>query len=315
MSVTDDEIKIDLDAIDDSKAKNPDGKDKPDPKPAADAKAPKTDVVTPEDGLAKLQKQLEEEKAARENERRGREDAERRAAAASNSEVAARTQSQSDQLTLINTAIENVQNSNKVLKTDYAAALAAQDFEKAADIQLAMSENAARLIQLDAGKKHLEKMPKPKPSQPADPVEQFASELTPQSAAWIRAHPETVRDARMNRKMLNAHYDALDEKISADTPQYFAYIEKALGFSKDPITPLPDSKIDENDDPTSAASTPTKQRTPPAAPVTRSGNGAGNRANVITLSPEEVEIARATGQTPEEYARNKRDLKKEGRLN
>lgn len=298
MSTTDDEIKIDLDALDDAKVK-PNGK--AEAKPAADAET----KVTPEDGLAKLQKQLDTERAAR-------TESDRAASEARAGEAQARNETQKNHLTIVTTALENIKSSNAVLKTEYAAALAAQDFEKVADIQEAMGDNSARKIQLEAAKTQLEKAPAVKPRESSDPVEQFTANMSPKSASWIRSHPEVVRDNKLNRKMIRAHEDALEDGIQADTPEYFAAIDKACGFGE-PIKVVPDTKIDD-DSPLSDASAP-RRAAPAAAPVSRSGNGAGGRPNVVTLSSAEVEAAAASGISVEEYAKNKASLKKEGRLN
>jgi hypothetical protein len=304
--MADDEIKIDLDALDEAaghkeaKKKEPAKKDPPKEEALEEAK------VTPEAGLEKLQRQLD-------GERNAREAAERERDQALNGEAKALTDRQANHLTIITTAIDNITGSNTALKKDYAAALAAQDFDAAAELQLQMSTNAAKLIQLEAGKKQIESQPAPKPRVVLDPVEQFTKDMSPQSAAWIRAHPETVRDPKLNRKMIRAHEDALDEGVKPDTPEYFAAIEKAIGAVREPIKVIEDTKL-EGDSALSDASAPTK-KSPPAAPVTRSGNGAGPRPNIVTLTREQVEAAEASGLTPEEYAKNLASLRKEGRMN
>jgi hypothetical protein len=304
-NATVDEIKIDLDEADAAAAEKVAKKaksvvDNPIVELAPAAPEPKP-IVQPEDGLEKLKKQLEDEKSARIA-------AERRADEASASEVAARTESQDNRLHLVTTAISSVKQSNDILKQNYAEAMAAQDFTKVADIQLEMSTNAAKLNDLERGKIALEKAPKPQARAPSDPVEQFVATMSPQSASWIRAHPELVTDVKKNRKMIRAHEDAIDEGIKPDTPEYFQSIERAMGFTKaDPVIA--------DIDPMAETAKPVRKAAPAAAPVTRSGNGAGNRPNVVTLTSEEVEMAGMMGQTPEEYARNKIALIKEKRMN
>jgi hypothetical protein len=296
-----DEIKIDLDAIEEPKPKKNGAAEpviKVEPKPSDPVV-----VLKPEDGLAKLQKQLDDERNAREA-------TERENAQLRDAEVKARTESQDNRLHLVTTAIDSIKTSNKGLRTDYAAALAAQDYDKVAEIQEAMSDNSAKLIQLESGKKALENAPKPTAKPPSDPVEQFVSTMTPQSASWVRSHPEYVRDAKLNRRMIRAHEDAMDEGIKADTPEYFASIEKTLGLTQVKVDDMP-----AGDDALSGASAAVSRRSPPAAPVSRGGNGTGSRPNVVTLSADEVEMAKATGLTPEEYARNKVALIKDKRMN
>jgi hypothetical protein len=172
-----------------------------------------------------------------------------------------------------------------------------------------MSANSAKLLQLENGKAALEKAPKPQLRAPVDPVEQFVSRLTPQSASWVRAHPEFVRDAAKNRKMLAAHEMAMADGLQADTPAYFAAIEDTLKIrAADPV-------VEHTDDPTSEAAAPVRRPPPAAAPVTRAGTSNGKRANVVTLTPAEVEIAEMMKMTPQEYAVQKSALIKEGKLN
>lgn len=43
-------------------------------------------------------------------------------------------------------------------------------------------------------------------------------------------------------------------------------------------------------------------------------NSTGGKPNVVTLTPEMREIAKSLGQTPEEYAKNRLALIREGRI-
>lgn len=304
---TTDEIRIDLDAIEsvaDVKAKKNGAKDPAVPAVVvADDKAADTPELKPEDGLAKLQKQLDSEKAAR-------AESDRRANEASAAEVAARTESQENRLHLLTTAIDSIKNSNAALKARYIEARAANDTDAEFEVQQEISKNAASLIALENGKKALENSPKPTPRVSQDPIDIFTKDMSPRSAAWIRSHPETVRDPKLNRKMIRAHEDALDEGISPDTPEYFATLERAIGVVKDVKLedPTDDAAL-------SAAAAPAKSRAPASAPVSRSGNGAGPRPNVVTLSAAEVEMAELTNLTPEEFARQKIRIQKERGLN
>jgi len=311
MSTTHDEIQIDLDEVD-AKKKVAGGKEesKKDPvevvRTDGAAKAD-TDSKT-EEGLEKLKKQLENETALRIA-------ADRRAQEAAESEARARGEVQGTQLDLIKNALETVAQASKTLKAEYSAALAAQDFDKAADIQEQMSTNAARKLQLEQGKTALEAAPKPQPRAAVDPVDDYVNRIPgeyPRSRAWVRNHPEYVRDAQKNRLMIAAHELALAKGLTADTDSYFDSIEKTLDLQR--VAPEP--KVEGDGDPMKDAAKPIIKKAPPAgAPVTRAGNGSGQRPNQVTLSAEEVEMAERTGQTVEEYARNKIALKKEGRLN
>jgi hypothetical protein len=113
--------------------------------------------------------------------------------------------------------------------------------------------------------------------------------------------------------MLAAHEMVLADGIKPDTPEYFRGIEDTLRITQ----PAPAQRND--DDPMADAAreviVPEPRRAAPAAaPVSRSGNGTGKRSNVVTLSAMEVEMAESMSMTPEEYARNKLALVREGKL-
>ena len=306
MSASTDEIKIDLDEIDAKSAKEPAKKPtKAAETPAVETPATPAAATDTEEGIKKLKKQLADEQAARVA-------AEQRAREAESGEVKAKTDVQATQLDLVKGAIATVTQSLDVLEGKYAEAAAAGDWAAAAKVQREIGTNSARLLQLENGKTALEKAPKPVVRESNDPVEQFTANMTPRSAAWVRSHPEYVRDARLNRKMIRAHEDATDEGIKPDTDEYFSAIEKSLGLS---TAPAGDGEGD-TEIALSDAAKPTSQRSPPpaGAPVSRSGNGNGSRPNVVRLTAEQREIAKLNGMTDEEYARQIVALRAEGRL-
>lgn len=273
------------------------------------AQKEKGDEISPEIGIEALKQQLEMERVAR-------AEAEKRARMAENTASKASYEVQDSNLQLIVSAIDSVNRTNTMLKRDYAAAMQAGAFDQAAEIQSQMSINGAKLLQLENGKaaltERLKNPPQQQPEMPADPVEAIASQLSPRSAAWVRAHPECVRDKRLYMKMVGAHNIAVADGFQADTDEYFAEIERQLGYRK-PQTAV---QQEEDEEPTSMAAKPMARKAPPpAAPSSRAAsNGTGGR-NTVTLTREEREMAGIMGMTPEEYAKNKVALKKEGKLN
>jgi hypothetical protein len=253
---------------------------------------------------------LKEMRAKYERERDGRLDAERRANEANQAAFSAQTESQENQYHLVSNAIANVAQSNEMLKANYREAMSLGDYDRAADIQSEMSTNAARLLQLEQGKQSLESQPKQAAPQPyvADPVEAMASNLSPRSASWVRAHPEFATDNRLFQKMIAAHNLAVADGIPVDSDDYFAEIENTLRIK-------PSTQVNLDNDPTSSSAQVTQRRSaPPAAPVSRSGTGTGSRPNVVRLNSDEREMAKMMGMTDQEYARNKLALQKEGKL-
>lgn len=258
-----------------------------------------------------IDKSLEDLKAQLERERQARLEAERRAHETESSLYQAKNETKNSNLHLVSNAIETVRQTNDVLKANYREAMAVGDYDSAADIQASMVENAAKLQQLEQGRKALEKTPDyevPDPYMPSDPVEALASQLSPRSAAWVRSHPEYATDPKLYQKMLAAHNLAVTDDIEADTDEYFEAIETTLRIRSAPRG--------YDSDASSQAAKPTQRRSsPPAAPVSRGGSGTGSRTNVVRLTAEEREMASLMGMTEKEYAISKMELKKSGRMN
>lgn len=272
-----------------------------------ETKVAANDSQTPEDGIAELKARLEQEQKAR-------AEAERRAQEYQTNAVKAQSEVQDSNLMLIKSAIDSVKQNNESLKANYRDAMAAGDFDAAAQIQEKMSINAAKMLQLQNGKDALEeKLKNPPPAAPevTDPVEKVASQLSPRSAAWIRAHPQCITDPRMYQKMVGAHNIAMSDGYVVDSDAYFDAIEGHLGFKKAPqVAEEPEEEIT-----LSAASAPVQKRTSvPAAPTTRTASGTGNNKQVVRLSSEMREMAAMMGMSPEEYAKNMVALRKEGKI-
>lgn len=204
-------------------------------------------------------------------------------------------------------AIDRATKDGETAEAAYAKAMEAGDYVAAAKAQRLMSKVELALSQLDGVKAQIEANAK-RPAtegrvertrdENADPVESFANSLTPASATWVRQHPEYVRDASLNKKMLGAHHMALGDGLQPDTPDYFAHVEKTLG-------------IGHNDDGAKPAPAPATARAGApsvAAPVSRDtpslASGKPQR-QVVTLSPEERAMARDLEMSDAEYARFK----------
>lgn len=231
-------------------------------------------------------------------EREARVAAEKRAHAANNKK-------DDTEIQLVSSAIDSVTRDTEILKSNYQIAMQNQDFAGAAEIQQLMSEKSAQLLQLRNGLEAMNAKPKtPEPQYThADPVEAFASRLSATSAEWVRKNPQFVTDPRLNRKMIRAHEDAVDDGIAVDTPAYFAAIEAKLGVAK---------PANDTGDQYAAKVTQRRDAAPAAAPVSR-GTTNGSR-NVMRLSPAEREAASDMGMTEKQYAEQKIALIKEGKL-
>jgi len=254
--------------------------------------------LTVEAGIDALKAQLEDE-------RRAREAAERRAKEAMEQASAAKNDAADSNMKMIDNALETLKRNQEILKQNLRDAVAMGDADAQADIMMSLNKTDRQLDEVQKGKQQYEATVK---RSAADPVEALASQLTPRSAEWIRAHPEAVHDPIMNRKLRRAHEDAIDDGLVADSDEYFSYVENRLNVRK---------PVQQQEAALSEASTSTAGRraaAPPAAPVSRSGTGTGGRPNVVTLTRAEQEAARDMGMTPKEYAENKMALVKAGKL-
>jgi hypothetical protein len=247
--------------------------------------------ITVDDGIEALRRELEAEKAARQR-------------AEQQARVATTDKADSD-LRMLNTAIETETRNKDILKANLREAVANGDTDAQADILMTLNQTENNLRQINEGKKQYEAQLR---APVTNKVEALASQLTPRSAEWVRANPDVVNDERRAARLQRAHFDALDDGIQPDTPDYFNFLETRLNINNAPAR---------QEAAMSAASESTSGRrasAPPAAPVSRSGTGTGGRPNVVTLTRAEQEAAKDMGMTPKEYAQNKVALIKSGRM-
>lgn len=246
-----------------------------------------------EKGIEELRAQLQQAETARmEAERREREAVER----ANKHSLDARD----TQLQLVTSAIDDLKRQQAVWRQQKVEALAMGDYEKVAEIDEAVFEAKTNLKQLETYKYDMENAPAPRyEAPPADPVEMIASQLSPKSAAWVRAHPEFARDEAKKQRMVKAHEFAVSNGYVADSDDYFEYVENLLGVRKQEESPL------------SAAAAP-RRAAPVAAPVSRGSSGAPK--NGYRLTAAEKEAAAISGISEQEYIENKNRTAR-GRMN
>jgi hypothetical protein len=251
-------------------------------------------VLTADEGIEDLKRNLAAEKQAR-------LDAETRAREAETRVRSVKAEAEDANLTIVKNAIDATKRDQAIARQDFIAAQRNGDYEAAADAQQAMATSAARLLQLENGKAALESRPKqePEPQRQLDPVEALAQQLSPRSAAWVRAHPEYARDSRLFNKMVAADQLVRADGIQADTDEYFEAVEDTLKIRR-PVQQEPEP-----------VAPPARRSSPPSAPV-RSSTATGR--NVIRLTAEEREMASMMGMTDEAYAKNKAELIAQGRI-
>jgi hypothetical protein len=252
--------------------------------------------------LKKLQQKLDEERQAR-------REAERRARDAADQANKAYSEVEDTNLQLVVNAIDTVRRENEILKSHYKEAMSVGDYDRAAEIQESMGSNSAKLLQLENGKAAMEARPRQQqvPSY-SDPVEGFASRLSPRSAEWIRKNPQFVTDQRLQQKMIAAHNLAVADGYRPDSDEYFEFVEDTLKIRRQ----QQQEAAAEVESPLSSAAKVAPKPAPPAAPVNRSSSP---RANTVRLSAAEAETAKMFGMTEKEYAQHKLALQREGKMN
>lgn len=165
--------------------------------------------------------------------------ANQRATAAEQRVAQVETEIVGSQLDTVTSGIAAAEAEALAAEQSYIAAVEAGDAAAMARAQRAMSRAEANKVRLEEAKSDLEdeakaRKDRPAPTrqqpsqaqQPANAVEAFAANLSPKSAAWVRAHPEVVTDARKNRLMLAADNIARAEGITIESPEYFALVEE-----------------------------------------------------------------------------------------
>lgn len=259
-------------------------------------------------------KELEARSA--ENERR-RADAEAESARNRAEADAAKKQVATSQLDTVTTALNAAKADADQAKRDIRAAKDAGDVDAEIEAQDRLAQARADERRLDEARSDFEARakapPKPTPrQQPSDPVEAYVQGRTEPTAKWLRAHPEFITDSRKQSKLTAAHFDAEGEGLSADTPAYFAHVEKFLGIGKT----------------VEKAAEPQRRASAPVAPGSAVANG-GTSTPVVQLSKREADAAVDGTHTwnyndpkgkfkkgdaigIQEFARRKREMQKQG---
>lgn len=281
-----------------------------DEEPAKETKAEKPPEVSPEEGIQDLKRKLEIERLAR-------SEAEKRAQHANERVQKAYGEVNDANYQLVSNAIETLKGRDDALKHAYKEAFSVGDVDKLAEITEAIALNKQQLSELKRGEKAMKEQikesaqayqqPAPQSGEIVDQVIATVASSSPKSAMWLQQNRESIRTEKDVRKMFRAHEDAVDDGIAPDTNEYFEYIESRLGIRKQSADSHAES---EAESPLSAASAPKKSAPPPAAPVSRGGS----RPNVVRLTRDQADTARALGMSESDYAKNMIALQKEGKL-
>lgn len=286
-----------------------------------DDTAPKPEGMAPDAAISDLKRQMEESRTA--SERRLNE-ANRQIQEAAERATRAERQVVETQRSSVGTVIESLSREKDVLRRDLKTAYEGSEFEKVADLQDKLSLVNARIVEAEKGKLALDeetRRPQTRQVQETLPIaeqlaRQAASQGSPRSAAWLRAHADLVSSPQGQKNIERAHFSALGEGAEPDTDAYFHHIETKLGL-----------RTQENPSGGRNVAQTEEFKPPMAAPVTRNTTnqpGRGNSENVVRLSSTEREQALMDRDqlypkmTDKDaltmYARNKVALQAEGKI-
>lgn len=251
-----------------------------------------------------IRKQLEA--AQKRAEAAERERDEIRRAADEDKRKAAAEQSDS-RLQTISSAMDATDAKIKDAKARVRAAREAGDIDAEEAAADELYDLKIRHSRLNEGKMALEQrieQEKEAPRQPSrdDEMAKWKATLSHDARRWVDDHPDAVSTPQKAQRLGLAHQAAIEfEGLTQDSPEYFEYINKRMGYADDPAPQQRQQRA--------AASAP-------AAPVSRSSvsTQTGRQTNKMTLTPAEREAADLSGISYADYAKNKLAAIKAGEI-
>ena len=320
---------------------------------------------SPQDGIEDLRRQLAEatdrEKAAREDavnarrladeESRRRADSDRIARESSGAAANATAEARQREYESVVNAHTATANNIQSLKEQYIKAQTDGEFAKAAELQVNLGREAARLERLEEGKNALEEQrrieanrPRPAPVQQetqdqfnnrswnSSEYENIIRGCTPSTAAWMRANPRYASDPSYRRQVQGAHNILTGRGVSPDTDEYFRGVEELVGV-RSVEEPHQESRQAPRENAVSNASKPTQSRTSPTVsappsrnvPTTENPRGDAGAGNRVRLTAAQREMARIMFSDAKDdqgrkmdpevaYAKHWREAQREGKL-
>lgn len=219
--------------------------------------------------------------------RRRESEAHARAQQAERDAAGARSEATDTQLSAVTTALNGAEAEASAAEQDLQIALEKADYAAAAKAQRRIAQAESKLTQLNQAKEFFEtqrhqiQQRPPHPQRPADPVEAFIQTRTQPTADWLRAHRDWVSDPAKSQRLTQAHYHAMGEGLTVDTPEYFAHVEQRLGLREAPVA-----------EPSPKAAAPARKPAPPVAPVNGgSGSSSGRASTEVRLTKGEAQSA------------------------
>jgi hypothetical protein len=142
--------------------------------------------------------------------------------------------------------------------------------------------------------------------QPADAFDAAIASMTPQAQAWCRKNKaDLTSDPKRGARAQAGHLLAVSEGLTADTPEYFAFLDKHMGYQVSSKTDAGGRRE------TPAAKKPTGK--PRVAAPAGGRTAATGSPREVTLSKAEVAMARTMGMSIKDYAKHKAEIIENGK--
>lgn len=254
--------------------------------------------ATDDAAISDLREQFNSLKSQQEATETARRNAEERAArwaaqaeAATREVASARSEIADRELDTVTTGISAAESEASAAEAAYAKAMEEGNFADAGKAQRRMARAEAQIERLNEAKADIEarraqdraqdkggrkeapiEAPQRAPTQD-DPVEAYIAGRTEPTANWLRAHKDFITDPRKNAKLTAAHWNAVGEGLSPDTPEYFEHVETFVGLKQ---APKKDTR---------------RKPGAPVAPVTASSGGTNGGGHEVRLSKMEATAA------------------------
>lgn len=208
--------------------------------------------------------------------------------------------------------IKRAQSDLVAAKSVYAKAAAAGDWDRAADAQASMAsittdikqfEEAAEEVKsaVEAFNRGVRRKPAITTTQPAgDPFDQAVATMTPKSQEWCKTNKaDLIKSPARAARAQAANLEATEKGIALDSPEYFAHMNKAMGYQ------MPNTKQPR----------PTGQARVAAPAGGRASTSGGGKVEV-KLSRDEIAMAKTLfpgdANAVKRYAANKAEIIKNG---
>jgi hypothetical protein len=286
--------------------------------PAVDAKAPLVEKPEPQDdGAAKLQKQLEDLKAADKlrqdevaRERKRADDALRQVHERDRQLADERVQREQAVTDNISSALSGAQAEQESAEAEYASAFQTQDPTAMAKAQGKIARAAAKVLNYEAAsaeladrKKYADHQAQQRPQQqqqaPVDIVTAVNTNpgLLQTERDWLIKHQEVLVDPQRGKELEVAYIRATRKGHHRGTDAYFQFLDQELGYSDGKQAQAENQDQNGQQEEASIMS----------APITREGvslsSGQSQQSNRVVMTPEMREFAKSMGVTEEAYAR------------